>query len=201
MPTIINYKICDQAPVCGGVEVCPVGAFYYNKKTKRIEVDNTKCISCGACAKTCPIGAIAVVKTQKEYEELKREIENDPRRAEDLFVDRFGADIINKKCIIKPEKLEEKVLNEKKCLIELFDLDQAKCLLKSIPYHEIVKATDYKKYYRCNVGDDKAILKKYKIKQLPAFLVCQNGKFKVVAGYLEEGEKESLFAKINSIKF
>ena len=49
MPAIINHKICDQANACGGICVCPVGAFTYNEKTKRIEIDNEKCISCGAC--------------------------------------------------------------------------------------------------------------------------------------------------------
>ena len=88
MPAIINHKICDNASACGGISVCPVGAFKYNEDTKRIEIDNSKCISCGLCAKTCPIGAIGVAKTQEEFEELKQAIEEDPRKPEDLFVDR-----------------------------------------------------------------------------------------------------------------
>ena len=39
MPVIINHKICDQANACGGIGVCPVGAFAYNDKTKKIEID------------------------------------------------------------------------------------------------------------------------------------------------------------------
>ena len=70
MPAIINHKICDQASACGGISVCPVGAFTYNEKTKRIEIDNDTCISCGACEKTCPIGAIGVARTQEEFDEL-----------------------------------------------------------------------------------------------------------------------------------
>ena len=93
MPVIINHKICDQASACGGISVCPVGAFTYNKAKKRIEVDNEKCISCGACEKTCPIGAIGFARTKEEFAELVQAVELDPRSPEDLFVDRFGGDV------------------------------------------------------------------------------------------------------------
>ena len=133
MPAIINHKICDQANACGGINVCPVGAFTYNEKTKRIEIDNDKCISCGACAKTCPIAAIGVAKTWEEFEELKQAIDEDPRSADDLFVDRFGGDIINENVLIDFENLDKVIKENDKVIIELFNDDSIMCLLKSIP--------------------------------------------------------------------
>ena len=192
MPAIINHKICDQANACGGISVCPVGAFTYNEKTKRIEIDNDKCISCGACAKTCPIGAIGVAKTWEEFEELKQAIDEDPRSADDLFVDRFGGDIINENVLIDFENLDKVIKENDKVIIELFNDDSIMCLLKSIPYQDILANSNYDKYYRCNVVDND--YSKYGVSELPSLLLINNGKVtKVVNGYFEEKDKGKLF--------
>lgn len=192
MPVIINHKICDQANACGGISVCPVGAFTYNEVKKQIEVDNEKCISCGACEKTCPIGAIGFARTQEEFEELKQEVENDPRKPEDLFVDRFGGDIVNEKVMIDYSDLEKIIKQNKLAIIEVFNDDSIMCLLKSIPFKEIIANTKYKTYFRCNVLDNDLV--KFKVKELPSLLLVEDGKIKkVVNGYFEESEKQKLF--------
>lgn len=192
MPAIINHKICDQANACGGISVCPVGAFTYNEKTKRIEIDNEKCISCGACEKTCPIGAIGVAKTWEEFEELKNAIDEDPRSADDLFVDRFGGDIINEKVMIDFSELENIISKSDKVIIEVFNDDSIMCLLKSITYKDIIENSDYNSYFRCNIEEND--VSKYGISELPSMLLCNKGKVtNVVNGYYEENNKEELF--------
>ena len=197
MPAIINHKICDQASACGGISVCPVGAFTYNEKTKRIEIDNDKCISCGACEKTCPIGAIGVARTQEEFEELKQAIEEDPRNPDDLFVDRYGGDIINEDVMIEFSQIDD-IIAKEDCLIEIIDEDNIMCLLKSITYNDILANSNYNKYYRCLIGDDDDI-NKYNVVELPSLLLCNNGKItKVIDGYYEESEKSELFNQLTT---
>lgn len=192
MAVIINYKICDQANACGGISVCPVGAFTYNEKTKRIEIDNSKCISCGACEKVCPIGAIGVAKTKEEYDELKQAIEDDPRSPEDLFVDRYGGDVINKNVMIDFSDIGN-LIKQENCLIEVIDEDSIKCLLKSIRYSDIIEHCDVNKYFRCilGAGDDVSV---FGITEFPSLIVCKNSKIdKIISGYFEESEKQKLF--------
>lgn len=195
MPAIINYKICDNASACGGIEVCPVGAFTYNEKKKKIEIDNKKCISCGACEKTCPIGAIGVARTQEEYEELKQAIEDDPRSQEELFVDRYGADIINEDLIIDVKNLEKVIMKSDNVIIELFNDDSISCLLKSIPYADILNNSSFTEYYRCNVGEK---YERYNVKELPCMLLIKKYKvLKVINGYFEEKDKQELFKELS----
>jgi len=192
MPAIINHKICDQASACGGISACPVGAFTYNEETKKIEIDNDKCISCGACENSCPIGAIGVAQTQEELEELKQAIEEDPRNPEDLFVDRYGGDIINEDVMIKYNDIDN-IIEKEDCLIEVINEDNIMCLLKSITYNDIMTNSNYKKYYRCLIDEDDDILK-YNIVELPCLMLCNNGKIKkVIDGYYEEDEKQDFF--------
>lgn len=192
MPAIINHKICDQASACSGIEKCPTGAFSYNEETKQIEIDNSKCISCGACARSCPIGAIGVAKTWEEYEELKQIIDEDPRNPADLFVDRFGGDIIDESVLIEYCDLDDVISKCDNTLIELFNDDSIMCLLKSIPYKEILENSTYTGYYRCNVGEED--ITRYGVSEMPCMLLCKNGKIVgVVNEYFENINKKKLF--------
>ena len=45
MAVLLNYKICDNAAECGGIEICPTGALFWNEANEKIEIDNNLCIS------------------------------------------------------------------------------------------------------------------------------------------------------------
>ena len=68
MPIKIDYKKCCwkngkctscscKGPCEGCVEACPVNAL---KREKKLEFDESKCISCGACVVSCKHNAITL---------------------------------------------------------------------------------------------------------------------------------------------
>ena len=192
MSAILNWKICDHASACDVRKVCPTQALNYNENTKRIEIDNEKCISCGLCERTCPIGAIAVARSKEEELEILHAIEEDPRSSEDLFVDRYGADIINEDVVIDIDQIDQLIKSED-CLIEILNENNIMCLLKSIPYNDIIADSEYKKYYRCLIDDNEDV-HKYNIVEFPSLLVCKNGKIeKIINGYFEQSDQEKFF--------
>lgn len=199
MPVLVNFKICDNAKECGGVAVCPTGAYTYDEEKETIVIDNDKCISCGRCEKECPVGAIMVAKTKEEYEKIKEEIDNDPRSIKDLFVDRYGAAPLSEFFMIEEKDIEEKVKNEGITLIECYNDDSIQCLIKSIPLKEL--AADLPKdtlFYKTGVTEDTE--KSYDIKELPSLLVFKNNKLLGhIDGYYESDNKEELLNKLNEI--
>lgn len=198
MSVLINFKICDNAKECGGIEVCPTGALSWNEKNEIIEIDNEKCISCGRCEKECPIGAIMVAKNDEDYNKIKKEIDEDPRTTKDLFVDRYGAVAISDFFKIELSDIKEK--SEKDCLtlIEVYNPDVAECLLKSIPIKELTKNLPSDTLFYKTESDKK--IAEYKITKLPSLLVFKRGKLLGhIDGYYTTDQKEEIISKLNSI--
>lgn len=199
MPVIVNFKICDNAKECGGVAVCPTGAYTYDEEKETIVIDNDKCISCGLCEKECPVGAIMVAKTKEEYEKIKEEVDNDPRTIKDLFVDRYGAAPLSEFFMIEEKDIKEKITNEGITLIECYNDDSIQCLIKSIPIKEL--AANLQKntlFFKADISEE--TMKEYSIKELPSLLVFKNNKLLGhIDGYYENDSKEELLSKLNEI--
>ncbi|MFH1240078.1 MAG: 4Fe-4S dicluster domain-containing protein [Candidatus Diapherotrites archaeon] len=198
MPVLINFKICDNSKDCSGIDVCPVSAFYWDDKNRTIAVDNSKCISCGQCETSCPVGAIRVAKTDEEYEKIKKEIEADPRKVSDLFVDKYGAEPVDPAFLISVNQFNLQILQSvQPAVVELFNDDSIECLLHSIPMKELFPKSNVK--YR-KMGADEKFLEKYSIKELPALLFFKDGKLiGKIEGYFDDSKKEDLIKKINEI--
>ena len=201
MPVLINFRICDNSRDCSGITVCPVGAFYWDKKKKTITVDNQKCINCGRCEKSCPVGAIKVAKTKKEYQKIKQEVKNDPRQVSGLFVDRYGAEPIHPAFLIDKSKFDIQILQATQlAVVEFFSQDSIKCLLYSIPIKDLLGGLPKIKYRKIRIKYGDELLNKYKIKQLPALTFYKNGEMiEKIEGYFDKNKQALLKEEIGRI--
>jgi ferredoxin len=199
MPVLINWKICDNAKECNGIAVCKTGALTWDEKNKKIKIDNSKCISCGACEPSCKVGAIRVAKTEAEYAKIKKEMEKDPRNISDLFVDRYGGKSIHPAFLIHEDAFKVEVLESAKLtVVEFFSNDSIKCLLYSIPLKDLMEGMDVK-YRKLELKND-ALMKKYGVSKLPSLLFFNKGKLVgKIEGYFDIAKKKELREKIKEI--
>lgn len=200
MPILINYKICDNAKECGGLEACTVGALSWDDEKKSLVIDNEKCINCGLCEHACEVNAIRVAYDDEEYNKIKQEIDNDPRKVSDLFVERYGGDPIHPAFQISKERFEIDILQSNKIAVcEIYSADSVECLIKSIPIKDLFDKYDVK-YRKLLLTDNDEILKNYEVKELPALLFFNKGELKgKIEGYYEIKEKEKLHSEIIKI--
>jgi len=200
MPAIINENICDHADVCKGIEVCPTGAFYYDKEKDRLRIDDSKCNDCEACLNECPIGAIRFCKKDdiKGLERIMKEIEEDSRTLEELRIDRYGAQPIDKNILLDENDVDETIKNTKGILLIEFNKDigdNIRCLLHSIPVIKITSAIGeciYKKVLLDNEAEG--------INIFPSLLVVVNGaRIGIVEDYYDDDKVQDFLSKINEI--
>jgi Fe-S-cluster-containing hydrogenase component 2 len=191
MSVLINFKICDNVPECGGIEVCSSGALFWDKKNKRIGIDNSKCISCKKCESACPVGAIRVASTEERYNKIKQEIDEDERKISDLFVDRYGSMPIDPSTLLKESDFKKIISSSTKpTLVELFKDETLQCLRKSIPIRELMPGKDIM-FKKIKIKEDK-IPKEFGINEIPCLLFFRDGKLdgKLEGYYGTENENE-----------
>lgn len=199
MKALINFKICDNAPECSGIEVCPTKAMHYDEENETIVVDEDKCINCGLCERACPIGAIRVAKNEEEYERIQKEIEDDPRTIKDLFVDRYGAAPLSEFFMLEASDLADKVNNNSLVLVEVYQEDTIECLIKSIPIKTITEDMDKNTmFYKVEATDE--LSSKYSINEYPSLLVFKDGNYvDKISGYYTSDKLDEFMSKLNNI--
>ena len=134
----------------------------------------------------------------KEYNKLKKEIDEDPRTTKDLFVDRYGAVSISEFFQINLDEIKEKVGKDNITLIEVYNPEYAECLLKSIPIKEITKDLSKDTMFYKTESDKE--LEEYNVKELPSLLVFKKGKLLgKIDGYYTVDDKEEFLSKIKEI--
>lgn len=200
MQVLINFKICDNSKDCSGITVCPMKAFFWDEKKRTIAVDEKKCMMCGMCERSCPVGAIRVAQTQEEYERIKKEIEADPRKVSDLFVDRYGAEPRSPAFFISQNDFPVQILEATQiAVVEFFNNESIKCLLHSIPIKELFPEIKVK-YRKIEFGAGDEVTKTYHITKFPCLLFFKDGKLVGrIEGYYDNKQKGILVKKIKEI--
>jgi thioredoxin 1 len=203
MPIAINFKICDNSEDCNGIPVCPTKALTWDKEAKSLIIDNSKCISCGACAKACPVlGAILVAKTEEEYGRVRDEIESDPRTRTQLLEDRYGVVTTDPSLIITMKNFNEEVLNSNDIVfVDFWDAPHRPCRIKAVEFKVLKAKADIItkflsnkelkiKIRKIDVSKNSEIANRYSVGVVPSFLVFYKGR---VIGRIEgrvEQEKD-----------
>lgn len=201
MPVLVNFKICDNDKACNGISVCPKGVFSWDTKNNTLLIDNSKCINCGLCEKSCMVHAIRVARTQEEYEKIQKEFDEDPRTINDLLVERYGAKIIDEPAMLgTEEEISTKLAEAQRPLVvEFFNEDSIACMLKSIPMKKIADAFDKNTRFRKVEVLSDVVMKKYGLTELPSLLFFRNGKLVgKIDGYVDDDSEEEFLEKIRS---
>jgi len=200
MPIAINFKICDNSPDCLGVEACPTKALYFDKEKKSLIIDNSKCINCEKCITACEVNAIRFAKDDKALTKIQEEIDNDPRKVSDLYVDRYGAEPQAKEFFCSNEKFGIQILQSTKpTIVECFDEESIHCLIQSIPIKDLLGESNV--VYRKFAVEEPEFKEKYLIKELPCLLFFNEGKLVgKIEGFYPAEAKEKLVEKLKKFK-
>jgi len=207
MPIIINHNLCDEAPECGGIEVCPVKAFYFDKKKKRVAVNKSKCTECIKCTlpDVCPVGCILFARDKKEELKIKKMINEDPRTARWLWQERYGCQpgkTPPKAEIVTSEKFDRIIHSKGYKIIDVWHNNFLDCRLNSPLYSDLLKRISLKiKIYKLDAQKFPKIAKGMNIKKFPSLILYKEIKQILKhSGLLENKKTKDLNKKIK-LKF
>jgi thioredoxin 1 len=206
---VFNFKICDNAAECNGISACPVKAIIWDKKQRTLVVDNSKCTSCGSCAKACPVpGAILVAKTKEEFKKLIEQIEDDPRARIELLKDRYGVAPTDFNLIVTMANFNEEILDtDRVVIVDFWDEPHMKCRVFSIPLESMIpkkvvldeimknkKLRNLKfKFRKIDAQKNPEIAKRYSVNTIPTLMIFHNGKsIGRIEGYYKIKDEEKL---------
>jgi thiol-disulfide isomerase/thioredoxin len=189
---IINQKMCDRSPECGGITNCPNHALIYDEKLKKVVWNKDKCTFCLKCTlpDACPIGAIIFAKDEATEKIIWDTINSDPRDEAWVWQERFGTQP-GKPPIAKiiDNSNFTNILNSlEPILIDIWHEKFANCRVHSILYQDFIDKLDIP-IYKLDAQSYPQLAKKLEISEFPSIVFLKKGEIKPVKiGPLEESE-------------
>lgn len=214
---MFNFKICDNAAECNGIPACPVKAIMWDEKQRTLAVDNSKCTSCGSCAKACPVPrAILVAKTKEEFEKIKEQVEDDPRTRPELLKDRYGIAPTDQNLVVTMKNFNEEVLEtDRVVIVDFWDEPHMKCRIFSIPLESMIpkkvvleeitknqkKLKDVKfKFRKIDAQKNPEIAKRYNVNIIPTLMLFFKGNsIGRIEGYYKIEDENKLKKQVEDI--
>lgn len=201
---IINQKICDKSPDCGGIAVCPAKALSFDEKSKSVKWDQNKCVFCLRCTMpdSCPIGAIMYARDEVDEKNILDTINSDPRSEEWLWQERFGVEpgqpSIAKE--LTEINFEEVLSSPENNLIDIWHEDYLNCRLHSILYQDIQKEVKNLTFYKLNAKKYPELVKRLGVIIFPTLQLIINGKINLIDhGDIEESKLSTIINLIKEI--
>lgn len=193
---LFNYKICDRAPACGGVDVCPHHAIYYDEVQKKPVWDSTKCTFCLKCTlpSSCPVGAIMYVANDDQEKQVIDTINSDPRSQDWLWQDRYGVQPGPNAMIINLDDVNfDQIINSlNNKIIDIWHEDTLDCRLHSPLFSDILKNTNFIAY-KLDAKKYPHLARKLTVSEFPSLLVFSQAKLiENKVGYLNQNDVNNI---------
>lgn len=177
---IINHKICDRAPECGGIAVCPRQAIYYDKDTKSIAWDESKCTFCLQCAlpDSCPVGAIMYAADELQAQSIQNTINEDPHSDEWLWLERYG--VMPSESDPKAKILNNQIFDTIKSkgtfnIIDIWHEDFLECRLHSPLYADIFIGVNNCSFFKLDAKKYSNLVQSLSIDAFPSLIALKDG--------------------------
>ena len=180
MPIIINHNLCDEAPECGGIEVCKTKAFQYDYKKGVVCIDQSKCSECLNCTlpDVCPVGCILYARNEKESQKINKMIRSDKRTKAWLWKERYGCQPgkTPPKAIIMNESNFKRILNKKGWkLFDVWHYDYLDCRVSSVLIEDLLGSKQKKvEIYKLDAKSFPELKRKLKVKKLPTLILYKD---------------------------
>ena len=211
MPKIIfNYKVCDMSPECGGIEVCPKNAIYYDIKLKKPVWDESKCNFCLQCTLpgTCPVGAILFARDQQQADLINETINKDPRTQDDLWQERYGVEpSINSPKAENITSDPKSIFSQNEIIIiDIWHPEFLECRLHSPLFSKLLLNFPQKfKLYKLNASKYPQYANKLNVKDFPSLLIYKNSVLiDSIQGYIKIADidkiNQRLIKKVKNFK-
>jgi len=206
MKIIINHNLCDEAVECGGIEVCPTGAFYYDYKRKRVAIDESKCTLCLRCTlpDACPVGCILFARSIGDAKKIQSMIKEDPRTAKWLWRERYGCQpgkTAPKAIEVTTANIDQVLTDNGYKLIDVWHPDFLDCRINSALFADLLDAAKKKlAIYKLNASTYPDLAKKLKVQQFPSLLLYKNdSEIWRLGGLIEPEKVKAVNKKLRSL--